>query len=309
MDRQDVGLLEQLVLRDQGCARGFGGLGRQVLAPGNQVHSESAPDPRDLRSNPPKSQNAQGLSTEICAYSLLPSAGSDGVALRDNISRGGQDQRPGKFDRRIRCIPCMNHCYPVIAGGNDIDRRVYRSRRGNELEIGKTLDDVSQQWGPLTHDTEDVKRQQPLNECLGFGKVVPKYRYIGSIAEHRPIGALKRHVLVVVQNSDLVFFHQRPRLGVPRSTLAFAPRSSAKSKPEEGNLSFMALIRLSGSFAFLSSSSKTIKYFPVKSTAVVESRGASTLLCPGITTDGFKSLIFSNEFNHFSLALLSVSAV
>src|SRR5882724_11311012 len=48
MDRQDVGLLEQLVLGNQGCARSFGGLGRHVLAPGNQLHSKSAPNPRDL---------------------------------------------------------------------------------------------------------------------------------------------------------------------------------------------------------------------------------------------------------------------
>src|SRR6202790_1921813 len=48
MDRQDVGPLEQLVLGNQDCARGFGGLGRHVLAPGNQIHSKSAPDPRDL---------------------------------------------------------------------------------------------------------------------------------------------------------------------------------------------------------------------------------------------------------------------
>src|SRR5713101_7897968 len=48
MDRQDVGPLEQLVLGNQDCARGFGGLGRPVLAPGNQIHSKSAPDPRDL---------------------------------------------------------------------------------------------------------------------------------------------------------------------------------------------------------------------------------------------------------------------
>ncbi len=44
----DVGPLEQLVLGDQDCTSGFGGLGRHVLAPGNQIHSESAPDPRDL---------------------------------------------------------------------------------------------------------------------------------------------------------------------------------------------------------------------------------------------------------------------
>src|SRR6267154_438624 len=48
MDRQDVGPLEQLVLGNQDCARGFGGLGRHVLAPGNQIHSKSGPDPRDL---------------------------------------------------------------------------------------------------------------------------------------------------------------------------------------------------------------------------------------------------------------------
>ena len=43
-----VGSLEQLVLGNQDCARGFGGLGCHVLAPGNQPHSKSAPDPRDL---------------------------------------------------------------------------------------------------------------------------------------------------------------------------------------------------------------------------------------------------------------------
>src|SRR5580700_6012331 len=71
MDRQDIGPLEQLFLGNQDCTRGFGGLGRHVLAPGNEVHSKSGPDPRDLRSNVPKSQNAQGLSTEIRAQSLL----------------------------------------------------------------------------------------------------------------------------------------------------------------------------------------------------------------------------------------------
>src|SRR6267154_2100806 len=45
MDRQDVGPLEQLVLGNQDCARCFGGLGRQVLAPGNQIHSKGAPNP------------------------------------------------------------------------------------------------------------------------------------------------------------------------------------------------------------------------------------------------------------------------
>ena len=48
MDRQDIGPLEQLFLGNQDCARGLGGLVRHVLAPGNQIHSKSTPDPRDL---------------------------------------------------------------------------------------------------------------------------------------------------------------------------------------------------------------------------------------------------------------------
>src|SRR6202165_3087277 len=48
MDRQDVSPLEQLVLGKQDCARGFGDLGRHVLAPGNHIHSKIASDPRDL---------------------------------------------------------------------------------------------------------------------------------------------------------------------------------------------------------------------------------------------------------------------
>jgi hypothetical protein len=48
--------------------------------------------------NPPKPQDAQGLSTKIHAHCLLPAAESNGVALRQDMSRGGQNQRPGKFD-------------------------------------------------------------------------------------------------------------------------------------------------------------------------------------------------------------------
>src|ERR1700716_3384935 len=100
---------------------------------------------------------------EIRAYRLLPAAGSNRVALRHDISRRGQDQRPSKFDRRFRSISCVNYCDPMIAGSSKVDRRVCRSRRGDELEIGEALDDAARQWGPLTHDTDDVKRQQPLN--------------------------------------------------------------------------------------------------------------------------------------------------
>src|SRR5260370_9822831 len=48
MHRKDVCPLEQLVLGNQECARGLCGLVRHVLAPGNQIHSKSLPNPSDL---------------------------------------------------------------------------------------------------------------------------------------------------------------------------------------------------------------------------------------------------------------------
>src|SRR6185369_1359954 len=49
-----------------------------------------------------------------------------------------------------------------------------------------------------------------LNHSVRIGEVVLKYRDVRPIAEHRPIGALKRHILVIVQNSDLVLLHWYP---------------------------------------------------------------------------------------------------
>src|SRR5712672_2734720 len=101
----------------------------------------------------------------------------------------------------------------MIGCGGEIDRRVSSSRRGNELEIGKALNDVAGQRGPLAHDTNDIKRQQPLNHGVWIGEVVLKYGDVRSIAKHRPIGGLKRHILVIVQNCDLVLLHWHPSRG------------------------------------------------------------------------------------------------
>src|SRR5258705_13915206 len=102
----------------------------------------------------------------------------------------------------------------MFARGGDIDRRVYSSRRGNKLEIGKALNDVAGQRGPLAHDTNDIERQQPLNHGVRIGEVVLKYGDVRSIAEHRPISALKRCILVVVQDRDFVF-HGSTQMSLP----------------------------------------------------------------------------------------------
>src|SRR5260370_41795554 len=101
----------------------------------------------------------------------------------------------------------------MLARGVHIERRVYRSRRGKEPGDGEGLNDVEGHGWPLAHDTNDVKRLQPLNQGVRVGEVVLEHREVRLIAEHRPIGALKRHILVIVQNSDLVLLHWYPSRG------------------------------------------------------------------------------------------------
>src|SRR5260370_4926973 len=113
------------------------------------------------------------------------------------MARGGQDQSPSEFKRRVRSIPRVNHRDPMIARGANINRRVYSSSRSNELEIGKALNDVAGQRGPLAHDTNHIKRQQPLNHGVWIGEVVLKYSYVRPITEQRPIVAFMRRIVVV----------------------------------------------------------------------------------------------------------------
>jgi hypothetical protein len=72
------------------------------------------------------------------------------------------------------------------------------------------LTNVAGQRGLLAHDANDIERQQPFNHGVRIGEVVLKYGDARSIAEHRPIGALQRRILVIVQNSDLVLLHWHP---------------------------------------------------------------------------------------------------
>src|ERR1700730_7272782 len=99
----------------------------------------------------------------------------------------------------------MENNDPALASRNDVDRRVYRPRRGDELQIGQVHDDVARERGAFTHYADDVKGKQALDHGICIVHVILKYSDIGSTAEHGPISALERYILVVVQDRDFVF--------------------------------------------------------------------------------------------------------
>ena len=68
------------------------------------------------------------------------------------------------------------------------------------FRLGRRSSSSAVNRGSLPHDAENIKGKQASSERLQLGDMVLKYGDVRSIAEHPPIGALKRHILVIVQN-------------------------------------------------------------------------------------------------------------
>src|SRR4029077_18594125 len=80
----------------------------------------------------------------------------------------------------------------------------------DELEIGEALDDGARKGGPLTHDADDIERKEPSYTRIRVVGGILKHGDVRAIVEHRPVGALERRGLIVVQNGDLVSLHRAP---------------------------------------------------------------------------------------------------
>src|SRR5207247_5635999 len=74
MDREDVGTAEQLVLLDPFDALRGRLLCRQILTPGDRLHTEGEPDPADRAAEPAKTQQAQCLAGDAMPDARLPAA-------------------------------------------------------------------------------------------------------------------------------------------------------------------------------------------------------------------------------------------
>ena len=73
MDADDVRVPKDLVLRDKLGAHLSGACGREVLAPGDDVHAKGLADARDRAPDVAEPEKAQRLSTKILANAALPS--------------------------------------------------------------------------------------------------------------------------------------------------------------------------------------------------------------------------------------------
>lgn len=150
----------------------FCGLRGQIRTPRDHVHAEGRPDPRHPGTDPAQAQHAQHRSAELKADGGLPTVAAHRKTFVDDPARGGKDQRPGQFDRRLHVTAGRADIDAVFLRGVDVDGGVERPRGGDHLQPWQALDDGTRQRCPLTHHAHHVEGGQPLDDGARIGKVI-----------------------------------------------------------------------------------------------------------------------------------------
>jgi hypothetical protein len=86
MDGDDVCLLEQLVLRDECGAHFSRALGREILAPGDHLHTVRVADLRHRTADVAEAQDSKRLPGHVITDRLLPAAAVQRRVLGDEIA-------------------------------------------------------------------------------------------------------------------------------------------------------------------------------------------------------------------------------
>jgi hypothetical protein len=119
-----------------------GGLGGQVPAPGDRVHSERLPDPRHSRADPAQTENAESLAVRPLVERFLPATCAHRPGLGDQIAGGAEDQRPGVLDGGMGFVACPARRDAEPVRGREVDGGVRRAGADQELKAGQLLQDL-----------------------------------------------------------------------------------------------------------------------------------------------------------------------
>src|SRR3954468_14884850 len=98
MDRQEIRLPEQILLRHQRGAAGFRLFFGEILAPGNQVHADGFADPTDLAAKLAEAEKPQRFAGELDAERRLPEhTRLHAVVLVTDLARKLEHDADGKL--------------------------------------------------------------------------------------------------------------------------------------------------------------------------------------------------------------------
>src|ERR1700757_1599461 len=71
---------------------------REILAPGDHVHTEREADSRNLRANIAEAEHAARLPVAALPHRELPAAGTQMCVFQGDLTHARKDERPGHLD-------------------------------------------------------------------------------------------------------------------------------------------------------------------------------------------------------------------
>ena len=111
-------------------------LRRQILAPGDHLHTEGVTNLCHRTADVAETQDTERPPSHVVTDRLLPSAAAQRRVLGNEIAGTAQDKCPSEFDRRRRGVARMNDLHASLFCSLEIDRGVPGRRRGDQAELG-----------------------------------------------------------------------------------------------------------------------------------------------------------------------------
>ena len=201
MDGDDVGLAEQVFLRDVVGAARRRFFRREVLAPGDHVHAEGFRHRGRALAELAEADHAQRHAFEVAPERHLPGfarfharvleadAAGEFQHQPEHDAGGGRADRAGAADGDA-----------ALGGGLEVERIVLGAGGDQELEVRQRLDHFARERRALAHADHDGEALQGLDRLVRPREGLVEDRELDVFGERRPVGERKRDVLVVVQD-------------------------------------------------------------------------------------------------------------
>ena len=167
MDGDDIGLLKQLVLRDEDGSDFGSALTGEILAPGDRLHAEGQADLRHCAADIAETQKPERPPGHVIAdRRCQPPRRSDAFSATRLRALARISAHVSSIVG-AEAIAGMNDLHALIFRSLEIDRGVPQRGRGDQAQLGQALDDGARHRRALAHDADDVERLQALDDGLG----------------------------------------------------------------------------------------------------------------------------------------------
>jgi hypothetical protein len=179
-------------------------LGRQVLAPGDDLHAEGLRIASHARAEPAQPDDAEALALEhrAAAQALVPAPGAHVALGFCEVTRRGEDQQEAELRGDGAGAPGLGaaHQHAALGAGVQIEARRAQTRERDELELRQPLDERTRKRRALAHQHENLERREFRRRVLHRGKGLVKHRHLDPAPAAAPVGRGEREALVVVKN-------------------------------------------------------------------------------------------------------------